>query len=80
MRELSTISYNAVLPEMAVFDASGKYLAVVKFDYYDHTKKGGAVDFFRIANSPLDPHRKMLVKTDWSVPVQHGAHDIILVK
>ena len=80
MTELDTTPYYGVLPEMAVFDASSQYLAVVKYDHYDHSKPGGAVDFFKIVHDPLDKQRQMLVQTNYSVPVQHGAHDMMLVE
>lgn len=79
MNELHTTPYYAILPEMAVFDASGRYLAVVAYDQYTHGSKEGSVDFFKLVYDPLDKQRKMLVQTPYSVPVQRGAHDIILV-
>ena len=79
MNVMNTIPYYAVLPEMAVFDASSNYLAVVAFDHYDHSKSGGALDFFKIVNDPLNKERKTLVQTRYSVPLQHGSHDLILV-
>lgn len=79
MTYLHTTPYYAVLPEMAVFDASSQYLAVVAYDQYDRNEAGGSVDFFKIVLDPLDRNRKMLVQTRYSVPVQHGAHDMVLV-
>jgi hypothetical protein len=80
MNHLHTTPYYAVLPEMAVFDSSSQYLAVVAFDQFIHNEKEGSVDFFKIVYDPLDSKRKMLVQTPYSVPVQRGAHDIILVE
>ena len=79
MFEGHTTPYYSVLPEMAVFDASGKYLAVVNYDHYNHDEPGGSVDFFKLVKDPLNKKPKMLVQTRYSVPVQHGAHDMILV-
>ncbi len=75
-----TTPYYSVLPEMAVFDASGEYLAVVNYDQFDHTEAGGSIDFFKLVEDPLNKEPKMLVQTRYSVPVQHGAHDIVLVE
>ncbi|MEM1137755.1 MAG: hypothetical protein AAGI07_18090 [Bacteroidota bacterium] len=80
MTHVSTTPYYAILPEMAVFDATSKYLAVVSSDQYDHTLKGGALDFFQIVKDPLDTNRETLVQTRYTIPLQHGAHDLILVK
>lgn len=79
MNEVNTIPYYAVLPEMAVFDTSSKYLAVVAFDHYDHNKPGGALDFFKIVKDPLDNAKETLVQTNYKVPLQHGSHDLILI-
>lgn len=80
LSQLSTTPYYAVLPEMAVFDASGQYLAVVCSDRYDHAEAGGAIDFFKLVHDPLNPKREFFVQTRKSIPLRHGAHDIILVE
>ena len=79
MTELHTTPYYAVLPEMAVFDASSQYLAVVAYDQFDHGEVEGSVDFFKLVHDPLDKNRKMLAQTRYSVPVQRGAHDMVVV-
>jgi len=79
MRHLSTVPYYAILPEMAVFDSSSNYLAVISSDQYDHSLSGGALDFFKIVKDPLDNQRETIVQTRYSVPLQHGAHDLILI-
>ncbi len=79
MKHLNTVPYYAILPEMAVFDSSSKYLAVVSSDQYDHSFSGGALDFFKIVKDPLDIERETIVQTRYSVPLQHGAHDLILI-
>jgi hypothetical protein len=71
---------DGILPESAAFDASSRSLAVLSFDHYDDRRKGGSVDFWRIAHDPLDPSRIELVRTEHSVPVARGAHAIVLVR
>ena len=70
---------DGILPESATFDASSRSLAVLSFDHYDDRRKGGSVDFWRIAHDPLDPSRTELVKTEHSIPVARGAHTMVLV-
>lgn len=70
--------YDGILPEAAAFDASGEFLAVVNYDFFDDRIPGGSIDFWRIATDPLNP-QPMLVKTQYSVPVTRGAHSIVLV-
>jgi len=80
MNEVHRLPYDGILPEAAVFDRSGKQLAVATFDFYDKTKKGAAIDYFRIAEDPLNPYNKILVKMRWHTPVTRGAHSLILVE
>ncbi|WP_326568821.1 hypothetical protein VSH64_44935 [Amycolatopsis rhabdoformis] len=70
--------FDGVLPESAVFDASGRYLAVTDFDHFDDRVPGGSVDFWRVTADPLDS-RPVLVRTGASIPVQRGPHTIVLV-
>ncbi len=70
--------FDGILPEAAAFDASGEFLAVVNYDFFDDRIPGGSIDFWRIATDPLNP-QPMLVKTQYSVPVTRGAHSIVLV-
>jgi DNA-binding beta-propeller fold protein YncE len=70
--------YDGILPEAAVFDASGRYLAVVNFDHFDDSRTGGSVDFWRVDSDPLNP-RPVLVQTTHRVPVARGPHSIVLV-
>jgi hypothetical protein len=64
----------------AAFDASSRSLAVLSFDHFDDRRKGGSVDFWRIAHDPLDPSRTELVKTEHSIAVARGAHAVVLVR
>ncbi len=80
MNMMHTSGYDGILPEAAVFDSSGKYLAVTTFDFYDQSMKGGAIDYFRIGDDPLNPAKKILVKTRWYTPVTRGPHSLVLVK
>ena len=73
-------AYDGILPEAAAFDASSQFLAVVTYDHFDDARQGGSVDFWRLANDPLEPRRSKLVKTEYSVPVTRGAHSIVLVE
>jgi DNA-binding beta-propeller fold protein YncE len=70
--------YDGILPEAAVFDASGRYLAVVNFDHFDDSRAGGSVDFWRVDSDPLNP-RPVLVQTNHRVTVARGPHSIVLV-
>jgi len=80
MNTLHTTAYDGILPESAVFDNSGQYLAVTTFDHYDHAIPGGSIDFFRVVSDPLNAERKMVMKTRWSVPVARGPHTLQLIQ
>ncbi len=80
LSEVGTFSYDGILPEAAVFDNSGDYLAVVTYDHFDDRRRGGAVDFWRIQADPLDRTNVQLVKTEHSVPVTRGAHSMAIAR
>ena len=80
LTRVGDFAMDGILPESAAFDASSRSLAVLSFDHYNDRRKGGSVDFWRIAHDPLDPSRLELVKTEHSVPVQRGAHTMVLVR
>ncbi len=80
LRHRGDFAFDGILPEAASFDASSTALAVVTYDHFDEAKKGGAIDFWRLARDPLDPDRVLLAKTNHSVPVTRGAHSIVLAK
>ncbi|MEM1358291.1 MAG: hypothetical protein AAGF89_08840 [Bacteroidota bacterium] len=80
MEILTITPYYGMLPEMAVFDASGQNLAVVCSDQFNDRIPGSALDFFRIVRDPLNQKCTFLVQTRRSVALRHGAHDLILVE
>ncbi|MGF1502772.1 MAG: beta-propeller fold lactonase family protein [Paracoccaceae bacterium] len=77
---VGTFPYDGILPEAAVFDNSGRYLAVATYDHFDDRREGGSVDFWRIQADPLDASRTVLVKTEHSVPVTRGAHSMEIAR
>lgn len=80
LTRVAEAAYDGILPEAAAFDASSRFLAVVTYDHFDDARRGGSVDFWRLARDPLDPERIELVKTEHSVPVTRGAHSMVLVR
>ena len=80
MNLVHTTAYDGILPEAAVFDASSKHVAVTTFDFYDERSPGGAIDYFRIAEDPINPSNKKLVKMRWHTPVSRGPHSISLIR
>ncbi|MEO1300132.1 MAG: hypothetical protein AAFW75_31045 [Cyanobacteria bacterium J06636_16] len=76
--ELNTVGeygFEGLLPEQATFDASGRSLAVVIFNYREPSPERGAIEFWTVV--PANPPR--LERTGYTVDVVRGAHDIILV-
>ena len=80
LRRVGDFNYDGILPEAAVFDNSGSYLAVVNFDHFDDRRAGGSVDFWRIDRDPLAPDNVQLVRTEHSVPVARGAHSVVIAR
>lgn len=80
LAKVGDFAYDGILPEAAVFDNSGNYLAVVTYDHFDDRRTGGSVDFWRIQADPLDATNVQLVKTEHSVPVARGAHSMQIVR
>ncbi len=80
LTEIGTFTYDGILPEAAVFDNSGNYLAVANFDHFDDRREGSSIDFWRIQTDPLDPGNTQLVKTGHSVPVARGAHSMVIAR
>ena len=71
---LGEYGFAGLLPEQAVFDASGT-AAVVIYNYREPQPHTGAVEFWQvIAGEP-----PQLQRSDWQIPVVRGAHDIRLV-
>ncbi len=71
---------DGILPESATFDASSKSLAVLSYMITTTTGiKAVRSISWRIAHDPLDPSRIEVLKTEHSVPLQRGAHTMMLV-
>jgi DNA-binding beta-propeller fold protein YncE len=68
-----------ILPEAAVFDASGRYVAAATFDHFDETKPGGAIDFWRVVDDTTS-NGPRLIRSAHSVPVARGPHSMVLVR
>jgi hypothetical protein len=77
---VGTFPYDGILPEAAVFDNSGIYLAVTTYDHFDDRVSGSSIDFWRIQADPLDEANVHLVKTQVSVPVTRGAHSMAIAR
>jgi len=71
---------DGILPETVLFDNSSHFIASTAFDRFDGRQPGGSVDFWRIATDYYDPKRVELVKLNGSVPVQRGAHTMVIVR
>ncbi len=67
--------FEGLLPEQVTFDAYGKSLAVVIFNYREPSPKKGAVEFWNVI--PGDKPR--LERTGYKIDVVRGAHDLVLV-
>ncbi len=80
LESIGDFAFNGVLPEMAVFDNSSRFLAVTNFTFFDPKRKGSSIDFWRIAGDAFDPRRIELVKMDFSIPVTRGAHTMTIVR
>ncbi len=80
LTSVGTFSYNGILPEAAVFDNSGEYLAIANYDHFDPERKGGSVDIWRIQADPLNMANIQLVKTGYSVPVTRGVHSMVIAR
>jgi 6-phosphogluconolactonase (cycloisomerase 2 family) len=76
--QLTTIGeygFEGLLPEQATFDAKGKTLAVVIYNYREPSPKTGAVEFWNVVSSK----QPKLERTGFKLNVVRGAHDIVLV-
>lgn len=80
LTKVGTFNYDGILPEAAVFDNSGSYLAVANYDHFDDRRAGASIDFWRIQNDPLDRANVQLIKTEHSVPVTRGAHSMVIAR
>jgi len=67
--------FEGLLPEQAAFDATGNALAVVVYHYREPSPRTGAIEFWNVILEET-PH---LERTDYTIDVVRGAHDIVLV-
>ena len=68
--------FEGLLPEQVTFDAEGKSLAVVIFNYREPSPKAGAVEFWNV----MPGEKPRLERTGYKIDVVRGAHDITLVQ
>ena len=74
---LEEYGFEGLLPEQATFDADGKSLAVVIYNYPEQSPKTGAVEFWNIVGGNNKPR---LERTGFKIDVVRGAHDITLLR
>jgi 6-phosphogluconolactonase (cycloisomerase 2 family) len=67
--------FKGLLPEQATFDANGKSLAVVIYNYREQSPQTGAVEFWNVVSGK----QPKLERTGFKLDVVRGAHDIVLV-
>ncbi len=72
---LMNMVFEGLLPEQVSFDAEGKSLAVVIFNYREPSPKTGAVEFWNV----IEGDKPRLERTGYKIDVVRGAHDIKLV-
>lgn len=74
LQTVGTYAYDGILPEAAVWDSTGRYVAVVTYDQLDRDREGGSIDFWRLVGG----ESPKLVKMRSSIPTPHGPHSIVL--
>ncbi len=72
---LNEYGFEGLLPEHAVFDASGNFLATVIYNYREPSPEMGAVEFWRVVRDD----QPRLERTGLTLDVVRGAHVISLV-
>lgn len=79
--ELTTVreeyGFEGLLPEDAVFDASGKSLAVVIYNYREPSPTNGAIEFWNVISTTDEPK---LERTGFKIDVTRGSHSMYLVE
>ncbi|MGD1941973.1 MAG: lactonase family protein [Leptolyngbyaceae cyanobacterium] len=75
LETLGEYGFAGLLPEQAVFDASGTALAVVIYNYRETQPRTSAVEFWQVVAGK----QPQLQRSGWQIPVVRGAHDIRLV-
>ena len=73
---LEEYGFEGLLPEQATFDADGKSLAVVIYNYREQSPKTGAVEFWNVVGGS----KPSLERTGFKIDVVRGAHDITIVR
>jgi DNA-binding beta-propeller fold protein YncE len=67
--------FPGLLPEQVTFDATGKSLAVVIYNYREPSPKTGAIEFWNV----IGGDNPTLERTASKIDVVRGAHDIVLL-
>ena len=67
--------FEGLLPEQAAFDATGKSLAVVIYNYREPSPRTGAIEFWNVSSG----NDLKLERTGYTIDVVRGAHDVVLV-
>lgn len=75
LKTVGEYGFEGLLPEQATFDANGKSLAVVVYNYREQSPRTGAVEFWNVVSS----NQPRLERTGFKLDVVRGAHDIVLV-
>jgi hypothetical protein len=71
----SEYGFPGLLPEQVTFDATGKSLAVVIYNYREPSPKTGAIEFWNV----IGGDNPRLERTASKIDVVRGAHDIVLL-
>ena len=75
LTKVEEYGFEGLLPEQAIFDATGQSLAVVIFNYREPSPTTGAIEFWTVIQG--EPPR--LERTGYILETVRGAHDIVLV-
>ncbi|WP_019508393.1 hypothetical protein [Pleurocapsa sp. PCC 7319] len=75
LTNIDEYGFEGLLPEQVTFDAEGKSLAVVIFNYREPSPKTGTVEFWNVVSGD----KPRLERTGSKIDVVRGAHDIVLV-
>jgi DNA-binding beta-propeller fold protein YncE len=75
LTQIDEYGFEGLLPEQVTFDAEGKSLAVVIFNYQQPSPKTGAVEFWNV----IATERPQLAPTGFKINLVRGAHDLTLV-
>ncbi|MDX2242171.1 MAG: beta-propeller fold lactonase family protein [Leptolyngbyaceae cyanobacterium bins.302] len=73
LTKIDDYPFEGILPESAVFDVKGNYLAVAVYDYFT-SKPEGAVEFWQVVRKPAPTLKPMNQRID----VGRGAHQVVV--